>query len=195
MHEKIKPVVIDVKENEYFGVILIRTKPGKITEALAGISDIYKEANPDFPFNYQFLDQEFDKLYRSEQVMAKLSNLLAPLAILISSLGLLGLALFSAEQRIKEIGIRKVLGASIAGVVSLLSKDFLKLVAIAICIATPAGWYLMTKWLQSFAYKIDMHWWVFAAAATLVMTIAIFTVSFQSIKAALMNPVESLRSE
>ncbi|MCF0065803.1 permease prefix domain 2-containing transporter [Dyadobacter chenwenxiniae] len=195
MHEKIKPVVIDVKENEYFGVILIRTKPGKTTQALAGIGNIYKEANPDFPFNYQFLDQEFNKLYRSEQVIAKLSNLLAPLAIMISSLGLLGLALFSAEQRIKEIGIRKVLGASIAGVVSLLSKDFLKLVLIAICIATPVGWYLMNKWLQGFAYKIEMEWWVFAAAATLVMTIAILTVSFQSFKAALMNPVKSLRSE
>ena len=195
MHEKIKPVVIDVKESEYFGVILIRTKPGKTMEALAGISDIYKEANPDFPFNCQFLDQEFNKLYHSEQVMSKLSNLLAPLAILISSLGLLGLALFSAEQRTKEIGIRKVLGASIAGVVSLLSKDFLKLVLIAICIATPVGWYLMNKWLQGFAYKIDMEWWVFAAAAVMVMAIAIFTVSFQSVKAALMNPVKSLQSE
>jgi ABC-type antimicrobial peptide transport system permease subunit len=194
-HEKIKPLVIDVKENEYFGVILIRTKPGKTEEALAGIGSVYKELNPDFPFNYQFLDQEFNKLYRSEQVIAKLSNLLAPLAILISCLGLLGLALFSAEQRIKEIGIRKVLGASIAGVVSLLSRDFLKLVIIAICIASPIGWYVMNKWLQSFAYKINIEWWVFAVTAILVMTIAIFTVSFQSIKTALMNPVRSLRSE
>lgn len=195
LHEKIRPLVIDVKENEYFGVILIRTKPGKTREALAGIGAVYKEINPDYPFSYQFLDQEFDKLYRSEQVIAKLSNLLAPLAILISSLGLLGLALFSAEQRIKEIGIRKVLGASITGLVTLLSRDFLKLVVIAIGIASPVGWYVMNKWLEGFAYKINIEWWVFALAAILVMTIAVFTVSFQSIKAALMNPVRSLRSE
>jgi len=195
LHEKIKPLVIDVKENEYFGVILIRTKPGKTREALAGIGTIYKEINPDYPFAYQFLDQEFDKLYRSEQVIAKLSNLLAPLAILISSLGLLGLALFSAEQRIKEIGIRKVLGASIVGVISLLSRDFLKLVVIAICLASPVGWYLMNKWLEGFAYKVNIEWWVFVVAAILVMTTAVLTVSFQSIKAALMNPVRSLRSE
>ncbi|WP_221390985.1 ABC transporter permease [Dyadobacter sp. NIV53] len=195
LHEKIKPLVIDVKENEYFGVILIRTKPGKTREALAGIGAVYKEINPDYPFSYQFLDQEFDKLYRSEQLIAKLSNLLAPLAILISSLGLLGLALFSAEQRIKEIGIRKVLGASIAGVVTLLSRDFLKLVVIAICVATPVGWYVMNRWLEGFAYKIHIEWWVFAVSAALVMAIAIFTVSFQSIKAALLNPVKSLRSE
>ncbi|KAA0994120.1 FtsX-like permease family protein [Dyadobacter sp. UC 10] len=195
LHEKIKPLIIDVKENEYFGVILIRTKPGKTREALAGIGAVYKEINPNYPFTYQFLDQEFDKLYRSEQVIAKLSNLLAPLAILISSLGLLGLALFSAEQRVKEIGIRKVLGASIAGVVSLLSKDFLKLVMIAILIASPVGWFVMSHWLEGFAYKINIEWWVFALAALVVMTIAAFTVSFQSIKAALMNPVSSLRSE
>jgi ABC-type antimicrobial peptide transport system permease subunit len=195
LHEKIKPLIIDVKENEYFGVILIRTEPGKTRQALAGIAAVYKDINPNYPFSYSFLDQEFDKLYRSEQVIAKLSNLLAPLAILISSLGLLGLALFSAEQRIKEIGIRKVLGASVAGVVSLLSKDFLKLVLIAICIASPIGWFLMSRWLEGFAYKINIEWWVFALAAFMVMTIAIFTVSFQSIKAALMNPVSSLRSE
>jgi len=195
LHEPIKPLIIDVKESEYFGVIVIRTKPGKTTEALAGIGNIYKDINPDFPFNYQFLDQEFDKLYRSEQVIAKLSNLFAPLAIIISCLGLLGLVIFSAEQRTKEIGIRKVLGASIASVVTLLSTDFFKLILIAICIASPAAWYVMNQWLQSFAYKISIEWWIFALAGFLVLSLALLTVSFQSVKAALMNPVKSLRSE
>jgi len=195
LHEPIKPLIIDVKENEYFGVIVIRTKPGKTAETLSGIGNIYKNINPDFPFNYQFLDQDFDKLYRSEQIVTKLSNLFAPLAIIISCLGLLGLVIFSAEQRTKEIGIRKVLGASIASVITLLSTDFFKLILIAICIASPVAWYVMNQWLQEFAYKINMEWWFFALAGFLVLFLALLTVSFQSIRAALMNPVKSLKSE
>ena len=117
------------------------------------------------------------------------------LTILISCLGLFGLAAFTAEQRTKEIGVRKVLGASVVSIVTLLSKDFLKLVLIAIVLASPIAWYAMTKWLQDFAYKIDIEWWVFALAGLLAVSIALLTVSFQSVKAALMNPVNSLRSE
>jgi ABC-type antimicrobial peptide transport system permease subunit len=127
--------------------------------------------------------------------VSKLSNYFAFLAIFISCLGLFGLATFTAEQRTKEIGVRKVLGASIAGIVGLLSKDFLKLVGIAIMIASPVAWWLMNQWLQGFAYKIDIEWWMFVLAGILSVLIAVLTVSFQSIKAALMNPVKSLKSE
>lgn len=195
LHEPIKPLIIDVKESEYFGIIVIRTKPGNTTKTLADIGNIYKDINPNFPFNYQFLDQEFNKLYHSEQVIARLSNVFAPLAIIISCLGLFGLVLFSSEQRIKEIGIRKVLGASVASIVTLLSTDFFKLVLVSICIASPVAWYLMNRWLQSFAYKIDMEWWVFILAGFIILSVTLLTVFFQSIKAALLNPVKSLKME
>ncbi|MCY7359295.1 MAG: ABC transporter permease, partial [Rudanella sp.] len=147
------------------------------------------------PFNYSFLDDDFDRMYRSEQRVGTIALIFALLAILISCLGLFGLAAFMAEQRTKEIGVRKVLGASVVSIVTLLSKDFLKLVLIAIVIASPIAWWAMHRWLQDFAYKIDIEWWVFALAGLLAVGIALLTVSFQSIKAALMNPVKSLRSE
>jgi putative ABC transport system permease protein len=195
LHEPIKPLVMDVKEYEYFGVILVRTEAGKTKEALASLGKVYKELNPNYPFAYQFIDQEYEKLYRSEAVMAKLSNVFAVLAILISCLGLLGLVMFSTEQRTKEIGIRKVLGASVSQIIMLFSRDFLRLVWIAILIASPIAWYAMNQWLQSFAYKIDIAWWIFALSGAGALVITLLTVSFQSIKAALMNPVKSLRSE
>jgi putative ABC transport system permease protein len=195
LHEPIKPLIVDVKEYEYFGVILVRTKAGQTKEALASLAQVYKNLNPNYPFAYQFIDQEYEKLYRNEQVMAKLSNVFAVLAILISCLGLLGLVMFSTEQRTKEIGIRKVLGASVSQIVTLFSRDFLRLVVIAILIASPIAWYAMNAWLQGFAYKIDMAWWFFAASGFGALAITLATVSFQSIKAALVNPVKSLRSE
>ena len=147
------------------------------------------------PFSYQFLDEGFDEMYRAEQRVGKIALIFAVLAIFIACLGLFGLATFVAEQRTKEIGIRKILGASIQGIITLLSKDFLKLVIIAFAIAVPLAWYFMAKWLEDFAYRITIGWWVFAAAGLLAFVIALATISFQAIKAALTNPVKNLRTE
>lgn len=195
LREPIKPVILDVKEYEYFGVIIVRTLPGKTKEALASLSKVYKDINPNYPFSYQFVDEEYKNLYGNELIIAKLSILFASLAILISCLGLLGLVIFSAEQRTKEIGIRKVLGASMGSIVGLFSKDFLKLIFIAFLIAAPIAWYSMSHWLQDFAYKIDLSWWIFALAAAISILITLITVSQQAIRAAVANPVTSLRSE
>jgi ABC-type antimicrobial peptide transport system permease subunit len=170
-------------------------KPVKTKETLSALEKICKEFNPKFPFTYQFSDQEYTKLYNSEQVVSELSDYFASLAIFISCLGLFGLATFSAAQRTKEIGVRKVLGASVSNIVSLLSVNFLKPVAIAMFIAFPIAWYAMNEWLQGFAYKVSIDWWVFALAALLTVCIALITISYQSINAALRNPVKSLRTE
>jgi len=195
IREKIKPVVLDVKEGEYFGVIMIRTKPGETKKAIASLGKIYKSINPDYAFAYQFVEEEYQKLYSNEIIISRLSVLFAALAIFISCLGLLGLAMFSAEQRVKEIGIRKVLGASVNQVVSLFSTEFIKLVLIAFLIAAPVAWYFMNNWLQGFAYKVNISWWMFFMAGAIAVLIALITVSFQAIKAAMSNPVKSLRSE
>ncbi|MDB5242891.1 MAG: hypothetical protein JWP57_3516 [Spirosoma sp.] len=155
----------------------------------------WKQVAPGQPFSYEFLEESFDKMYRAEQRVGTIALTFAMLAVLIACLGLFGLAAYMAEQRTKEIGVRKVLGATVVGIVALLSKDFLKLVLIAILIASPLAWYVMNQWLQDFAYKIDIEWWVFALAGFVVVGIALLTVSFQSVKAALMNPVRSLRAE
>ena len=151
--------------------------------------------NPKFPFTYQFSDLEFAKLYKSEEVVSKLSNYFAFLAILISCLGLFGLATFTAAQRRKEIGVRKVLGASVPDIVAMLSGSFIKLVAIAMLFAFPVAWYFMNKWLQDFAYRISIGWWVFFAAGALAIIIAFMTIGFQAVKAGVANPVKSLRTE
>jgi ABC-type antimicrobial peptide transport system permease subunit len=195
LHETIKPLIVDVKEDLYFGVIIVRTEPGKTEEALVSLEKIYKEINPNFPFDFQFVDQEYDKLYRNEQVVAKLSTVFAVLAITISCLGLLGLIMFSAEQRTKEIGIRKVLGASVAHIINLLSTDFLKLVVVAFVIAAPISGYFMDKWLQNFAFQIELSWWIFALAGVAALMIALLTVCVQAVQSAVANPVDSLRSE
>jgi hypothetical protein len=195
MHEKIRPVIIDVKEYEYFGVIMVRTEPGKTKEALGSLEQVCKDINPNYPFAYQFLDQEYQKLYQNEQLVTKLSNISAVLAIIISCLGLLGLVMFSAEQRIKEFGIRKVLGASVANIATLLSEDFIKLILISFCIAAPLAGYLMHQWLQEFEFKIDLSWWIFVLAGGVAILIAILTISYQAIRTALVNPVNNLKSE
>jgi putative ABC transport system permease protein len=195
LHQAIEPMVLRLDENRPWGTILVRTQAGKTKEAIAGLEKLCKSLNPKFPFTYQFSDDEYTKLYQSEQVVSKLSNYFAFLAIFISCLGLFGLAAFTAEQRTKEIGVRKVLGANVTGIVSMLSKDFLKLVAIAVVIASPIAWYAMNNWLQEFEYKQDMSWWVFAVAGLAVALIALLTVSFQAIKAAVANPLKSLRTE
>ncbi len=195
LHEPIKPVIIDVKEYEYFGVILVRTKTGETKTALANLEKIYKDINPNYPFDYQFIDQEYQALYKSEQVVAKLSNIFALLAILVSCLGLLGLAIFSAGQRLKEVSIRKVLGASINQVIVLLSKDFLSLIGFSFAIAVPISWLIMNNWLQGFAYRIDLSWWIFAFAGIVISLIAILIVSSQSFKVAFSNPVDALKND
>jgi len=168
---------------------------GHMPTAVARVEAVWKQFFPERPFDYQFLDERFDRLYAREQTQQLLFSVFAGVAILISCMGLFGLSMFMAEQRTKEIGIRKVLGASVSSLVALLSQDFLKLVGIAILIASPVAGWAMSQWLSGFAYHTVLHWWVFALAAVLSVGIALLTVSFQSVKAALLNPVKSLRSE
>jgi putative ABC transport system permease protein len=174
----------------------VRLKPNKDPEkAIAKIETVMKRNNPGYPFDYHFVDTQFNGMFRTEMLIGKLSRVFASLAIFISCLGLFGLAAYTAERRTREIGIRKVLGASITGITSLLSKDFLILVGIAALIAFPIAWFAMDKWLQDYAYRISISWWVFVLAGSAAMLIALITVSFQAIKVALNNPVRSLRTE
>ena len=162
---------------------------------LSSVAAAWSKLNATEPFEYSFLDQDFQKNYESESKQASLINYFTIIAIIISCLGLFGLATFTAEQRRKEIGIRKVLGASVSGLVTLLSKDFLRLVIIAVIIASPLAWYAMHKWLQNFAYQTSITWQVFALTALIAVVIAFVTISFQAIKAAIVNPVRSIRTE
>jgi len=181
---------------EDFGYMYVRLKKQvDIEQAVAKIESIVKSNNPGYPFNYIFVDDEFGRLFKSEMLIGKLSRIFALLAIVITCLGLFGLAAYTAERRTKEIGIRKVLGASVSGITSLLSKEFLKLVIVSSVISFPVAWWLMHNWLQSYAYRTQINWWVFILAASLALCIAVFTISFQAIKAALANPVKSLRTE
>lgn len=194
LHNRIEPLVLVLKK-EKADNMLVKVSEDNIAATLHHIKSAFNEVNPGQPFEYEFLDQAFAKQYRSDEQKGHLFLLFSAIAVIIACLGLFGLSTFTAEQRTKEIGVRKVLGASVASIVSLLSKDFLKLVLIAIVIAVPAGWYWMRIWLQDFAYKTSIDWWIFALAGVLSLVIAVVTISFQSIKAALMNPVESLKSE
>jgi ABC-type antimicrobial peptide transport system permease subunit len=181
---------------EYYYNMYIRLKPQSSPEkALAKIEQIIQKYNPGYPFDYRFVDDDFNKLFKSEMLIGKLSRVFAALAIIISCLGLFGLAAYTAERRTKEIGIRKVLGASITGITGLLSKDFLRLVFISAIIAYPLSWWMMHNWLQNYAYRVEISWWVFIVAGILALIIALITISFQAIRAALANPVKSLRTE
>lgn len=193
-HEPIRPVVLCLYP-KWTDSFLIKTRPGQTAAAIDVVEKLAKQLNPGYPFTYHFVDEDYEKLYHSETIVNTLINYFGLLAIIISCLGLFGLVTFTAEQRIKEIGVRKVLGASVANIVALLSQDFLKLVLIAIVIATPVAWYAMSEWLKDFEYKIGIEWWILALAGLLAICIALLTVSYQAIKAALMNPVKSLRSE
>lgn len=193
LHERITPLMMTLGHNG--GAILAKVKARDLPALITSVEKQWKTLVADEPLDYTFLEENFNATYRAEQKTARILGLFAGLTIFVACLGLFGLATFTAEQRTKEIGVRKVLGASVTSVVALLSKDFLKLVAIAILIASPIAWYAMTAWLQDFAYKIDIAWWVFALAGLLAVGIALLTVSFQSVRAALMNPVKSLRSE
>jgi putative ABC transport system permease protein len=189
------PLILFCQPNSV-NILFVRFKPGVDTKiALTKVESVLKTHNPGYPFEYKFLDEEFDKTFKTETLIGWLSRIFAFLAILISCLGLFGLAAYTAERRTKEIGIRKVLGASVAGITALLSKDFLKLVGVSLLIAFPVAWYFMNKWLQDFAYRIDINAMVFIAAGIMAILIATFTISFQAIKAAIANPVKSLKTE
>ncbi|KQS33511.1 ABC transporter permease [Dyadobacter sp. Leaf189] len=194
LQETIKPLTMRIEPN---GTELISVKmEGKdVKTTLAAVEQKWKQMIPERPFSYYFMDEFFDRQYRAEERFEKLFFNFAILAIFISCLGLLGLASYSTMQRTKEIGVRKVMGASIGSIVGLLSRDFLKLVFIAFIIASPVAYFAMYKWLENFAYKTDIYWWIFVLAGILSTAIAFLTVSFQSIRAAVMNPVRSLRSE
>ncbi len=193
LHERIGPLMMTLGDNS--GAILVKVETRDIPALLQSVEKQWAALAVDAPIAYSFLEENFNATYRAEQKTGKILGLFAGLTIFVACLGLFGLATFTAEQRTKEIGVRKVLGASVSGIVALLSRDFLKLVAISILIASPIAWYAMNSWLQDFAYKIDISWWVFALAGLLAVGIALLTVSFQSVRAALRNPVESLRSE
>ncbi len=195
MYSKPDPLIMFC-DTSNVGLLMVRLKTNQdIAKAIDKVKAVVKSNEPGYPFEYKFLDNEFDNLFKSEALIGKLSRIFAFLTILISCLGLFGLAAYTAERRTKEIGIRKVLGATVSNVIGLLSKDFLRLVAIASLIAFPLAWWGMSKFLEGFAYRITIHWWVFAIAGLLAVTIALFTVSFQAIKAAIANPVKSLRTE
>lgn len=194
LHDKIGPAIF--KYNSYYSTnYLVQVAPGKQAEAIKSVEKIWNTYCPGEPFTYSFLDQEFDKMYKEDAKVSGLMSVFAIIAIIISCLGLFGLAAFTSEQRGKEIGIRKVLGASVSGIVALLSKDFVYLVLIALVLASPLAWWLMNKWLQNFAYRAELQWWMFATAGIIAVAIAFFTISFQAVKAAVVNPVKRLRSE
>jgi putative ABC transport system permease protein len=176
-------------------VALIKVKPGNVPSALASIKQEYSKVAPIYPFEYSFLDQKFDELYKKDIRQQTILGVFAGLAIFIACLGLFGLAMFTATKRTKEIGVRKVLGSTTQNIVLLLSKDLLKPVLLATVIAIPAGYYIMSNWLQNFAYRMPLHWWIFVIPAIITIAIALFTVSFQAIKAAIANPAKSLRTE
>ncbi|QKJ30090.1 ABC transporter permease [Mucilaginibacter mali] len=199
LHAEVTPFALFYTTSKTYRIrssyILIKVKPDNYSATLNQLQSKWKSFLPDTPFEYSFLDAEFDALYRADQTMGKVFSVFTFLSLTVACLGLLGLAIYTAERRTKEIGIRKVLGASVQNVVQMLSKDFLKLVIIASVIAFPLAWYAMNMWLQDFAYRTAISWWVFALAGGLTVVIALLTVSFQSVKAAVANPVKSLRSE
>jgi putative ABC transport system permease protein len=193
LRDNIGPLVLRYQPNN--AVLSVRIKTADVPLVIGQLRTVWDKLSPNQQFDYAFMNADFDSLYRSEQRMGTLSIIFTSLAIIIACLGLFGLAAYAAEQRTKEIGIRKVLGAGVSNIVGMLSLDFIKLVVIAIVLAAPAGWWAMQHWLQGFAYRQNISWWVIAAAGLLAVIIAFGTISFQSVKAALMNPVKSLKSE
>jgi putative ABC transport system permease protein len=193
LRDVVSPVVLVMGQNT--GALSVRVETKSLSAMLAQIQNKWNELSPNVKMNYSFMDQDFDATYRAEQRVGTIFIVFTSLAIIIACLGLFGLAAYAAEQRTKEIGIRKILGAKVSTIAVMLSFDFIKLVFIAILISLPAGWFLMNKWLQDFAYRVNIQWWILSLAGVLAIFIAFITISFQSIKAALSNPVDSLRSE
>ena len=193
VHQAIEPAVFHYNQKNW--MLYVKTTGEQASRAIAAAETLWKEYNPEYPFDYQFLDERYDALYQSDQRTGRLFNYFTAVAILVSCLGLFGLATFTAEQRVKEIGIRKALGATVTSIIILLSRDFIKLVLLAILIATPVAWYVMSRWLEDFAYRTEIGVGVFLLAGCAALLIALLTISTQSIRAALANPVDSLRNE
>lgn len=193
LKQKIEPAVFVYQP--HCRKMLVRTTGRNVTEAISTVQQAWKEYNPGFPFTYNFMDGYYDRLYKSDVRSGTLFSIFAGIAILISCLGLFGLVTYTAQVKIREIGIRKVLGASVADITAMLSKDFLQLVLISMVVASPLAWFVMNKWLQDYTYRIHIQWWVFAVAGAVAIIIAALTLSFQAVKAALANPVKSLRNE
>ena len=197
LRTKVAPVVIGFQKNpiqniDYFTA---RISGSQVSETVAKMEEVIHSIDPNHLFEYHFLDKQWELFYREDKIRETIFMIAALLTIAIACLGLFGLATYAAEQRIKEIGIRKVLGASVTSIISLLSKDFLKLVVVAAVLAFPVAWWAMHSWLQEFAFHIDIGWWIFFVAGSLAILIALITISFQAIRAATANPVKSLRSE
>jgi ABC-type antimicrobial peptide transport system permease subunit len=193
VQQAIEPLVMLF--NKFGGNVVVRTLPGKTTATIQALAKISQEVNPAYPFKFDFLDQDLSNLYKGEQKMGNIFNLFAMLGIFISCLGLYGLSAFMAEQRTKEIGVRKVLGASVLNLVYMLSSGITRLILIAIVIAIPLSWYAVNRWLAGFAYHISISWMIFVWASLAVLGVAWLTVSYESIKAATANPVKSLSNE
>ena len=199
LHQEIKPLILITPASQpgqtFYNNISVKIAGNNIPAALNTLKNTWQKYLPDLPYQYTFLDEKFSKLYEAEQRQGTIFTAFACIAIFIACLGLLGLSAFAISQRVKEIGIRKVLGASVSTIVSLLSKDFLALVGISAIFAFPVAWYLMHKWLQDFAYRINIQWWIFIAAGIIAAIVAFFTISLQTVKAASANPVKNLRTE
>ena len=196
MYGKPDPVMFFYSSPENTTKMYVRLKKqANVETALTQIQNVLKKDNPAYPFTYQFVDDQFNNMFSLETLISSLAKIFASLAIFISCLGLFGLSAYTAERRTKEIGVRKVLGASVTGITALLSKDFIKLVAVAWLIAFPIAWWIMHSWLQHYQYRIEISWWIFLVAGISAILIALITISFQSVKAAMANPVRSLRAE
>jgi putative ABC transport system permease protein len=201
LHFKVQPTAYMILNNyselsfKYNGIIYVKTAAGKTHDAIAAIENIWKKENPNLPFEFHFLDETIDKQYVKEIQTGEIFGYFALIAIFIACLGLYGLTLFTIENRIKEIGIRKVLGASVLNILKIFFEDYLKLILISTVLACPLAWYAMNKWLENFAYKISISWWLFALAGGIALLIALATVCFQAMKAATANPVKALRYE
>jgi putative ABC transport system permease protein len=193
LKDPIGPLVISPGNDRRLALIKVRTNA--LSSTINDIKKAYVAAAPAYPFEYNFLDERFDRLYRTESRQQSVLSIFSIIAIFIACLGLFGLASYTAVKKTKEIGIRKVLGSSVQNIVLLLSKDLLKPVLVGTLIAMPVGYYAMNKWLEGFAYRIDFHWWMFAIAIVVAVSIALLTVGFQAVKAAIANPVKSLRTE
>ncbi|HEX5169800.1 MAG TPA: FtsX-like permease family protein, partial [Cyclobacteriaceae bacterium] len=197
MHLAIQPLMImpaQIAQFGRFGYVNVKVRPENLTETITFLEKTTRKYSA-YPFDYQFLDENYDQLYKSEMNLGEIFGFFTVLSILIASIGLFGQAAFTSAQRTQEIGIRKVLGASTGNLVLLLTKEYLMLVVLAFFMSLPVAWYAMHNWLQTFAYRINLEWWMFALGGLLALVIANLAIGYQSIKASLMNPVESLRSE
>ena len=194
LHRPIEPLVLRVK-SKYISCFLVRTKPNETEAAIRSTETLWKEYAEGYPFRYSFLNQNWEDYYKSEKQRGQVFNVISILSIFISCLGLLGLSAFSAERRTKELGIRKVLGASVNGLVGLMGKEFAVLVLLASAIGFPLGWYIMDKWLQSYAFHVEVGWLTVLGASAFCVSIALLTVSYHAIRVAIANPAKAIRYE